>query len=90
MMTFKKYLEIRTEAAPLAVFRILFGFLMLASIVRFWYNGWIDKLYIQPKLFFSYYGFEWIKPIGDYTYILFVLCAIASICIIVGLSLIHI
>ena len=84
MMTFKKYLEIRTEAAPLAVFRILFGFLMLASIVRFWYNGWIDKLYIQPKLFFSYYGFEWIKPIGDYTYILFVLCAIASICIIVG------
>ena len=51
------YLEKNTEAAPLAVFRIFFGLMMFASIIRFWANGWIDKLYIQPKFFFSYYGF---------------------------------
>ena len=73
-----------TEAAPLAVFRIFFGLMMFISIVRFWSNGWIDKLYIQPKLFFSYYGFEWVQPLGVYTYLLFFICAMAAICIALG------
>ncbi|MEL6974270.1 MAG: HTTM domain-containing protein, partial [Bacteroidota bacterium] len=31
-----------------------------------------------------YYGFEWVKPLGNWTYLLFVLCILASICILVG------
>lgn len=80
------YIIKNVEAAPLAVFRILFGVLMFISIVRFWANGWIDKLYIQPKLFFSYYGFEWVKPLGVYTYLLFVICGLAAIMIMIGLK----
>ncbi len=79
-----KYLNKTTEAAPLAVFRVFFGIMMFASILRFWANGWIEKLYIQPKFFFSYYGFEWIKPIGGYTYILFIVCGIASLFVALG------
>lgn len=79
-----KYFNKNTSAAPLAVFRVFFGLMMFLSIVRFWVNGWIDKLYIQPKFFFSYYGFEWVKPLGDYTYILFVICGIASLCVAFG------
>ncbi|WP_313114451.1 HTTM domain-containing protein [Aequorivita sediminis] len=79
-----KYLNKTTQAAPLAVFRVLFGFMMFFSIVRFWANGWIDKLYVQPKFFFSYYGFEWVKPIGDYTYIIFIICGIASLLVALG------
>lgn len=80
----KKYINTPVEAASLAVFRILFGVMMLWSIIRFWSYGWIDKLYIQPKYFFSYYGFEWINPIGDYTYFIFLICAIAAICVAIG------
>lgn len=80
----EKYCFADTEAAPLAVFRILFGLMMLVSIVRFWAYGWIDKLYIQPKFFFSYYGFEWVKPLGSYTYLLFVICGLSALCIALG------
>ncbi|WMI65768.1 HTTM domain-containing protein [Aestuariibaculum sp. YM273] len=82
----KAYLQSKTDAAPLAVFRILFGIMMLFSIIRFWANGWIDKLYIKPKFHFSYYGFEWVKPLGDYTYLLFIICAVAALFIALGLK----
>ncbi|QTE23456.1 HTTM domain-containing protein [Polaribacter cellanae] len=74
----------QTKAAPLAVFRLFFGLMMFGSIVRFWANGWIDKLYIQPNFFFSYYGFEWIKPLGNYTYLLFLICGISALSVAFG------
>ena len=80
----KDYLRNQTEAAPLAAFRIFFGLMMFASIVRFWANGWIEKLYIQPSFFFSYYGFEWVKPLGSYTYLLFVICGLSSLMVAFG------
>lgn len=74
----RTYLSKNTNAAPLAVFRILFGIMMCFSIMRFWANGWIDTLYIQPDFHFSYYGFEWIQPLGNYTYVLFVVCGLSA------------
>ncbi|MEQ3500187.1 HTTM domain-containing protein [Tenacibaculum sp. SSH1-16] len=82
--TLQKYFKKNTEAAPLAVFRIFFGFMMFCSILRFWLNGWIEEQYIKPKFFFSYYGFEYIKPFGNYTYLLFLICAIAALFIMLG------
>lgn len=78
------YLGKKTEAAPLAAFRIFFGLIMFISLVRFWANGWIEKLYIEPAFFFSYYGFEWVKPIGAYTYLLFIICAVSSLMVAMG------
>jgi len=46
------------------MFRVLFGFMMLVSIIRFWYNGWIFDQYILPDFYFTYYGFEWVQPLG--------------------------
>jgi hypothetical protein len=83
-LSLSKYLKKTTEAAPLAVFRLFFGLMMFASIVRFWLNGWIEKLYIEPKFFFSYYGFEWVKPLGDFTYLLFIFCGIAALMVAAG------
>ncbi|MEJ1223470.1 HTTM domain-containing protein [Sediminicola sp. 1XM1-17] len=80
----QQYLVKPVEAAPLAVFRIFFGIMMLLSIIRFWSYGWIKKLYIEPKLFFSYYGFEWVKPFGQYTYLLFVICALSAVFVALG------
>lgn len=82
----KTYLNQTTNAAPLAVFRMVFGVMMCFSIIRFWYHGWIETLYVQPKFYFSYYGFDWVKPLGDYTYLLFVICGISSIFVALGLK----
>lgn len=74
----------QTDTAPLAVFRLFFGVMMLMSIIRFWANGWIEKLYIAPKFHFSYYGFEWIKPLGSYTYLLFIIAGLAALFVAIG------
>lgn len=78
------YTEQQAEAAPLAVFRIVFGLLMVVSMIRFWANGWIEKIYLQPSFFFSYTGFEWVKPIGVWTYGLFLLCGLSAFCLAIG------
>ena len=78
------YLNQNIHAAPLAVFRIAFGIMMCFSIIRFWYHGWVETLYLEPKFHFSYYGFEWIQPIGSYTYLLFIICALSAVCIALG------
>ncbi|SHI68212.1 HTTM domain-containing protein [Aquimarina spongiae] len=80
----KAYFHKHTEAAPLAVFRIFFGIMMLISIIRFWSYGWIDKLYIQPGFFFSYFGFDFVKPLGIYTYVIFAICGISALMVALG------
>lgn len=72
------------SSASLATYRVVFGLMMFISVFRFFYYGWIDALYIQPQFYFSYYNFEWIKPIGEYTYILFAIAGISAIGIILG------
>src|SRR5688572_4551074 len=80
----RNYLQKSTSAAPLAVFRIAIGLLLFISMVRFWLNGWIEELYIKPAYFFSFFGFEFVKPIGEYIFLLFSLCAICSLLVAVG------
>ena len=75
---------VKDYGPTLAVFRIGFGVMMLLSVLRFWYNGWIEKLYLQPTYFFSYQYVEWVKPLGGWTYGLFALVALSSIGIAVG------
>ncbi len=79
-----QYFSKTESTAPLAVFRFLFGAMMFFSILRFWEKGWIDSLYIAPKFHFSYYGFEWVKPIGGYTYLIFIVCAFTSLMVAIG------
>jgi len=80
------YLNKNTHAAPLAVFRIAFGIMMCFSIIRFWYHGWIESLYLEPKFHFSYYGFEWVKPLGNHTYLLFIICGLSALFVALGLK----
>ncbi|WP_010135862.1 HTTM domain-containing protein [Ochrovirga pacifica] len=85
MSILKNYIQnSQTKAATLAAFRILFGFLMLISLIRFIAMGWVEQFYILPKWHFTYYGFEWIKTWREYTYILFGIAIISCICIIAG------
>jgi hypothetical protein len=79
-----RYFQRSTHAAPLAVFRIALGLLLFGSILRFWANGWIEDLYITPKYYFPFFGFEFIKPLGTYTYILFAVCGLSALMVALG------
>ena len=78
------YFQQTTDAAPLAVFRILFGTLMFVGMLRFASNGWIEKFYIEPRFFFPYAGLEFIKPLGPFTYLIFAGCAVAALLVALG------
>ncbi len=83
-MTIRDYLSKTSESVSLAVFRLSFGILMCYNLFRSWLFGWIDELYLKPKFFFSYYGFEWVKPLGNYTYLLFGIATLSAIFVLIG------
>jgi hypothetical protein len=78
------YLNTTTKAAPLAVFRVLFGFMMCYSIIRFASYGWIKTLYIDPSFHFKYFGFEWVQSLGVFNYALFLVCGISALFVAIG------
>ena len=80
----KNYINQYSDSSPLILFRIGFGILMCYSLIRFWLKGWIETLYVNPSFHFSYYGFEWVKPIDEYTYLIFILCFISSFFVAIG------
>ena len=72
--------------ASLSVFRIVFGVVMIFSVLRTIAKGWVKTLYIDPTFYFSYYGFEWVKPLGTLgMYALFILMVISAFGILIGL-----
>lgn len=79
------YFHKTTSAAPLAAFRLAFGLMLLGSVIRFWSKGWIEELYIKPQYFFPFYGFEFVRPLGEYTYLLFAICGVSALLVAVGL-----
>lgn len=81
----RTYLEQPVHSAALAVFRIAFGLMLCGGVIRFWLRGWIDELYIRPRYFFHYFGFDWIHPIGNYTYALFFVCGLSAFFFALGL-----
>lgn len=72
--------------SPLVTFRIVFGALMLIGTIRIVASDWIERLYVEPKFFFKYYGFDWVQPLDETgMYILFYLMIVSAFCIMVGL-----
>lgn len=59
---------------------------MLFGVMRFAHKGWIEDLYITPKFFFTYYGFDWVTPLSSTgMYITFLVMGISALLIALGL-----
>ncbi len=81
----KEKLSEPVHIAPLVVFRIIFGAVMLGAVIRFLLKDWVYELYIKPDYYFSYYGFEWVKPLGAAgMYVLFALMALSFLLVMFG------
>ncbi|WP_353935903.1 HTTM domain-containing protein [Reichenbachiella agariperforans] len=81
-----QYQKREVSNAPLVLFRMAFGILMTASVVRFMINGWVEEFYLTPSFHFSYYAFEWVQVLPKYgMHVLFALMLISAVGIALGL-----
>lgn len=79
------FLHTQTSNAPLIVFRVIFGALAFLGSLRFVAKGWVKELYQDPQYYFTYYGFDWVKPLaGDWMYLPFVIMMLAALGILFG------
>lgn len=65
-MMFKNWLSAPISIAPLVTLRILFGAMMVVSTVRFLAMGWVKDHYLDAKVTFKYYGFEWVQVLPEF------------------------
>lgn len=73
------------DGASLAALRIAFGALMLVAVGRFFAHGWIREYFLEPRFFFSYWGFSWVRPWpGAGMYLHFAALAVLAACVLVG------
>src|SRR5690242_5091826 len=85
MTEISRRLQQPVDAASLAAFRIGFGALMLLAVLRFFFHGWISEYFLQPSHFFSYWGFDWVRPWpGAGMYLHFGLMALCALGIMLG------
>jgi hypothetical protein len=69
----------------LAFARIALGLLLLLSLVRFIARGWVREFYITPRYFFTYYGFEWVRPLPGWAmYAVFGGLLLAAVLVMLG------
>lgn len=74
------------DIASLAAFRIIFGAVMCAGILRFLATGWVETMYRQPIWFFTYPGFDWVRPWPSFgMYVHYGALAALALCIALGL-----
>lgn len=58
---------------------------MATAIFRFWWQGWIDRLFVVPTHFFKLPGFEWVLPLGATgMYLVFGILFVLAVCIALG------
>lgn len=76
----------RTESnAQLEIFRIAFGFLMLAEAWGALALGWVTETFVDVKYTFPFFGFEWTQILlGTPMYVIFAIMGIAAIGVMLG------
>jgi len=75
----------QVDASSLAVFRIMFGALLVFESINYGLFLCLDCMYRDTQLLFKYPGFEWVTlPPGHGLEWLFLLMGIAAFCVMIG------
>lgn len=78
-------LQVPISIAPLIVYRLLFGLMVLYGCLWSISKDDIETRYVEPSFFFKYYGFEWIGFVGEQgIYILYGCWILSAVGIIFG------
>jgi vitamin K-dependent gamma-carboxylase len=80
------YLFREVDIAPLALFRVAFGFLIFAEAAGALASGWVKRVLVDPEITFPLVGFELLQPLpGNGMYVWFAVMAAAGLFVMVGL-----
>ncbi len=75
-MNVRQHLSQPVDAAPLALFRMLFGILMMWEVVRYWRRERIERYYVEPEFFFSF--IDGLPTFGGGIYVIFFAMFVAA------------
>lgn len=85
MMRLLAALQAPRSLAPLVIYRVLFGGLILYGWGWSLYKGDLTTRYLEPTFYFKYYGLEWVPaPSAEVLYVLYAGWLVAAIGIIGG------
>jgi vitamin K-dependent gamma-carboxylase len=51
------------DVASLVAFRVMFGAVAVWEVYRYFDYGWIEAYFVEPVFHFTYFGFDWIRPL---------------------------
>lgn len=84
--TLIRWLKTPISIAPLATLRVVLGAMLLFSTLRFVALGWVDDHYVCPDFHFTYFGFDWVRPLPALgMYVVHGLLIVSSLCVMLGL-----
>jgi vitamin K-dependent gamma-carboxylase len=73
------------DNAPLIVFRIIFGFLVMAEAWGAILTGWVHQAFIEPSITFPFMFFSWLEPLpGNGMYYYYGLMGLAGLFVMFG------
>ncbi len=65
---------------------MVFGSVMVFSVVRFWWLGWIEDHFINTQITFKYFGFYWVELLApQWMYAIHALMLLGAIGITIGI-----
>ena len=80
-----RWLAAPVDISALAAFRILFGLLMAAAMVRFMIKDWVNQLYVLPRFHFPYDGFDWVRPLpAEWLHLHFIFLTVLALMVAIG------
>jgi vitamin K-dependent gamma-carboxylase len=75
----------RVDGSSLAVFRVALAGVLVYEVARYFAHGWIREYWIEPAFHFTYFGFEWLRPLpGLGMYVVFLTMGAAALAVAVG------
>jgi len=75
------------DIAGIAVFRMVFGAVMLWEVCRYLGYGWVRTYYLEPPMHFTFWGFEWVRPLPhDAMCVLFAVLGVLALAIMLGVA----
>ena len=76
----------QVDNSPLIVFRIIFGFLIVAESWGAILTGWVREVFVETPFNFSFIGFEWLSILhGEVMYYYFFVMGIVGLMVMLGL-----
>ena len=84
-VSWRRFLEAPLDIASLVAYRIAFGLILAVEMLRYTGYGWVERDYVQPAFHFTFYGFEWVRPLpGAGMYLHFAALFVAALCVAAG------